>query len=83
MRVGGLGSPGRGARQRAVGVGDGQPAGWSVDFWIADADAAAAAAPDLGGRVLEPPFQDANFRRTILAAPDGAAFGVSQLLLAH
>jgi hypothetical protein len=28
------------------------------------------------------PFADANFRRTILAAPDGAAFSVSQLQLA-
>ena len=57
------------------------PPSWSVDFWIADADAAAAAAPRLGGRVIAEPFDDANFRRTILAAPDGAGFSVSQLQL--
>ena len=60
-----------------------QPAAWSVDFWSADAGAAADAAPRLGGAVIEPPFEAAPFRRTVLAAPDGAAFSVSQLLLAH
>jgi predicted enzyme related to lactoylglutathione lyase len=59
----------------------GMPPSWSVDFWIADADAAAAAAPPLGGRVIAEPFHEANFRRAILAAPDGAAFSVSQLQL--
>ncbi|HEX3690723.1 MAG TPA: VOC family protein [Solirubrobacteraceae bacterium] len=54
------------------------PAAWSVDFWIADADAAAAAAPGLGGSVVAEPFDDAMFRRAMLAAPDGAAFAVSQ-----
>ncbi|HEY2321107.1 MAG TPA: VOC family protein [Solirubrobacteraceae bacterium] len=60
--------------------GDG-PAAWSVDFWIADAEAAAGAAPHLGGRVIAEPFDDATFRRAILAAPDGATFSVSQLQL--
>jgi predicted enzyme related to lactoylglutathione lyase len=59
----------------------GMPAAWSVDFWIADADAAAAAASGLGGSVVAEPFQDANFRRAVLAAPDGATFSVSQLQL--
>jgi predicted enzyme related to lactoylglutathione lyase len=58
----------------------GMPPAWSVDFWIADADAAAAATPELGGQVIAEPFQDANFRRAVLAAPDGATFAVSQLL---
>ena len=31
------------------------PAGWLVDFWIADADAAATAAAGLGGSVLAEP----------------------------
>jgi hypothetical protein len=66
----------------AMTAADGRPPAWSVDFWIADADAAAAAAPELGGSVMVAPFADANFRRTILAAPDGAAFSVSQLQLA-
>jgi predicted enzyme related to lactoylglutathione lyase len=57
------------------------PAAWSVDFWIADAEAAAGAAPHLGGRVIAEPFDDATFRRAILAAPDGATFSVSQLQL--
>jgi uncharacterized protein len=58
------------------------PAGWSVDFWVADAEAAAAPAAELGGRVVAEPFDDAPFRRAVLAAPDGATFSVSQLRLA-
>jgi uncharacterized protein len=57
------------------------PAGWSVDFWTADADAAAAATPRLGGSVLAEPSADGTFRRTVLAAPDGATFTVSELQL--
>ncbi len=57
----------------------GPPPGWSVDFWIADADAAAAAATELGGRVLAPPDDVAGFKRTVLADPHGATFSVSQL----
>jgi uncharacterized protein len=59
----------------------GARAGWGVDFWIADADAAAAAAPGLGGSVVAEPFDEFTFRRTVLAAPDGATFSVSQLQL--
>ena len=58
-----------------------EPAGWGVDFWISDADAAAEAAPALGGTVLAGPFTDAPFRRAMLAGPDGAAFSVSELRL--
>ena len=58
----------------------GMPPNWAVDFWIADADAAVTATPGLGGRVIAEPFEEANFRRAVLAAPDGAAFSVSQLL---
>lgn len=57
------------------------PAAWSVDFWIADADAAAVTAAELGGTVVAEPFEDAMFRRAVLAAPDGATFTVSQLQL--
>lgn len=64
----------------AMMVADG-PAFWSVDFWIADAEAAAAAAPELGGSVLAPPHDAPPFRRTVLAAPDGATFSLSQLQL--
>jgi predicted enzyme related to lactoylglutathione lyase len=65
----------------AMTAGQEGPAAWSVDFWIADANAAAAAAPRLGGAVIAEPFDEGPFRRTALAAPDGAAFTVSQLLL--
>lgn len=64
----------------AMTAGNAPPA-WSVDFWITDADGAAAATPGLGGRVVVAPFQEAMFRRAVLAAPDGAAFSVSQLRL--
>lgn len=66
---------------------NGDPSGpspnWSVDFWIEDAQAAAAAAPELGGTVVAPPSEVAGFKRTILADPHGAVFSVSQLLAAH
>ena len=62
----------------AMAPGDSGPAAWSVDFWIADADAAAAAAAGLGGTVIAEPFEDAMFRRAVLAAPDGATFSISQ-----
>ena len=65
----------------AMTAGADGPAAWSVDFWIADAESAAAAAPRLGGRVIAEPFDEANFRRAVLAAPDGATFSVSQLQL--
>jgi hypothetical protein len=54
---------------------------WGIDFWIADADAAALAAPALGGTVMAPPFEVAGFRRAVLADPHGAVFSASQLLL--
>lgn len=56
---------------------------WTVDFRVADADAAARAAHDAGGTVVvEPAEQDSvPFRQSVLADPDGTAFSVSQLLL--
>jgi uncharacterized protein len=65
----------------AMTATDAQPPSWGVDFWTADADTAAARAPELGGTVVVPPHDAAMFRRTVLAAPDGAAFSVSQLQL--
>ncbi len=59
---------------------DGAPAGWSIDFRIADARSAAAAAPGLGGQVIAGATDAGSFRRTVLADPRGAAFSVSQLL---
>jgi hypothetical protein len=70
-------------RLPADGDPSGPPPNWGVDFWIDNADAAAAAAPELGGTVVAPPSEVAGFRRTILADPHGAVFSASQLLAAH
>ena len=59
--------------------GGDQTSKWSVDFWIDDADAAAATTLKLGGNVLVAPHDIPGFRRTVLADPAGAAFSVSQL----
>ena len=55
---------------------------WQPDFWIADVDAAAAAA-DRGGEVVDPPaeYSGAPFRSALLADPAGARFSVSQLVV--
>jgi uncharacterized protein len=58
---------------------DGEPR-WAVDFWIADADAAAEAATERGGRVLDGPGDAPPFRRAVLADPAGADFSISQLV---
>jgi predicted enzyme related to lactoylglutathione lyase len=59
-----------------------EPGRWSVDFWIADADAAAQAATALGGEVVVPPRDVPGFRNAVLADPQGAAFSVSKLVIA-
>jgi predicted enzyme related to lactoylglutathione lyase len=60
-------------------AGDGEAAHWRVDFWIADADAAAARATRLGGSVVAGPEDAGPFREAVLADPAGATFSVSQL----
>ena len=62
-----------------VRAGDGGAALWRVDFWIADADAAAARATELGGSVVAGPEDAGPFREAVLADPAGATFSVSQL----
>ncbi len=66
----------------AVGYSADGPANWLMDFWVADADLAAAAALEHGGSVLSAPAdqQQVPFRQAVLADPDGAAFTVSALL---
>jgi uncharacterized protein len=59
----------------------GEPARWSPDFWIANADAAAARAADRGGAVLAEPSDQPPFRSAVLADPGGAAFSISQLTM--
>jgi uncharacterized protein len=66
----------------AMTTGQGPTGRWDVDFWVADAAAAAAAAPGLGGAVLAEPVESGGFRRTVLADPRGAPFSASQLLAA-
>jgi predicted enzyme related to lactoylglutathione lyase len=61
---------------------DGPGSHWAVGFWIADADAGAAAAAELGGTVLAAPQEMPMFRRAVLADPGGAVFTISQLMLA-
>ncbi len=53
---------------------------WSVDFWIEDADAAAANVLELGGRVVVAPHDQTGFRSAVLADPHGAVFTVSTLV---
>ena len=47
---------------------------WSVSFWVADADQAAARAEELGGTVLLAPMDIPIGRFTVLADPRGASF---------
>jgi predicted enzyme related to lactoylglutathione lyase len=63
------------------GENGGQKPHWSVDFWVRDAEAVAAGAADLGGRVVVPPYDLPGFRQAVLADPEGAAFSVTQLIL--
>jgi hypothetical protein len=50
---------------------------WSISFWVADADQAAARAGELGGRVLLPPMDIPVGRFTVLADPQGATFSAA------
>jgi predicted enzyme related to lactoylglutathione lyase len=47
---------------------------WSVSFWVADADQAAAKVSELGGAVLLPPMDVPAGRFTIVADPEGVVF---------
>jgi uncharacterized protein len=57
------------------------PARWSVDFWVANADEAAAKATDLGGSTLTPPSDVpgvAGMREATIADPAGAVLTITQ-----
>jgi uncharacterized protein len=56
------------------------PPHWSVTFAVADADAAAAKAEELGGSVIVPPFDAPWVRMTVLADPQGATFIASKFV---
>jgi predicted enzyme related to lactoylglutathione lyase len=58
-------------------LGDDQPdapAHWSVTFGVDDADATAAKAEELGGKVLVPPMDAPWVRTTVISDPQGATF---------
>ena len=69
----GLGELLVGGGHAPIGAEDPTPR-WTVAFWVADADQAAARARELGGTVLLPPMDIPVGRLTILADPQGAAF---------
>ena len=56
------------------------PAHWSVTFAVDDADATAAKAAELGGKVVVPPFDAPWVRMTVLADPQGATFIASKFV---
>jgi uncharacterized protein len=59
---------------------DSNPPRWSVDFWIADIDGAAAKVAELGGRVLAEPYDipDVRLRQGVFADPQGASFSLTR-----
>jgi uncharacterized protein len=65
-------------------IADDQPdaaAHWSVTFAVDDADATAAKATELGGKVVVPPFDAPWVRMTVLTDPQGATFIASKFVL--
>jgi uncharacterized protein len=70
-----------------IAIPDGQPgtpAHWSVTFAVDDADATAAKATKLGGKVIVPPFDAPwststyTIRVTVIGDPQGATFSASK-----
>jgi len=65
----------------AIPEGADIPPHWNVNFWVADTDATAAHAAQLGGQVLLAPHDTPGFRNAVLVDPQGATFSISQLML--
>ena len=57
----------------------GTPNHWHVYFAVADADAAAARATELGGTVIAGPFDTPAGRMAVIGDPQGAAFSIIRL----
>jgi uncharacterized protein len=53
---------------------------WSVTFAVDDADATAAKATELGGKVIVPPFDAPWVRMTVIGDPQGATFIASRFV---
>jgi uncharacterized protein len=58
----------------ATAFGPEAPVGWSIYFWVDDADAAIAKAESLGGSVLHPAEDTPYGRLATVADPTGAVF---------
>lgn len=56
------------------------PEHWGVTFAVEDADATAARASELGGRVVVPPSDAPWVRTTVIADPQGATFTASKFV---
>jgi predicted enzyme related to lactoylglutathione lyase len=56
------------------------PPHWGVTFAVDDADAIAARATELGGKVVAPPFDAPWVRMTVIDDPQGATFTASQFV---
>jgi predicted enzyme related to lactoylglutathione lyase len=56
------------------------PEHWGVTFGVDDADAIAARAAELGGRVVVPPFDAPWVRMTVISDPQGATFTASKFV---
>jgi uncharacterized protein len=58
---------------------EGETAQWTPDFWVHDAEATAAKAAEIGGRVLMPPSHTGVGTTGVLADPGGAVFSVTKI----
>src|SRR5829696_3383380 len=61
-------------------ISDDTPPHWGVTFAVDDADAIAARATELGGRLLADPFDAPWVRMTVIADPQGATFIASKFV---
>jgi predicted enzyme related to lactoylglutathione lyase len=59
---------------------DEDPPRWTVDFWVADVDAAVSKLSDAGGEVLDPPrdLSGAGLRQAVVRDPQGALLTLTQ-----
>jgi hypothetical protein len=61
-------------------ISDDRPPHWGVTFAVDDADAIAARATALGGRLIAAPFDAPWVRMTVIADPQGATFTASKFV---
>ena len=61
-------------------LGDDVPPHWHVIFATDDADATAARAEELGGKVVVPPMDQPWVRTTVIADPQGAVFTANKFV---